>query len=99
MDLPDFIFDKIVDIIIGLSLGIFIMILHLRAHRDVDEVIKKIEERTAKEQEIDSLVERMVEEQTKLINEIHQNGGTHQESGRPESMLTSPVKAGPCPLF
>ena len=48
------------------------MILHLRAHRDVDEVIKKIDERTAKEQEIDSRVERMVEEQTKLINEIHQ---------------------------
>src|SRR5215467_4444076 len=57
MDLPDFIFDKMVDIIIGLSLGIFIMILHLRAHRDVDEVIKKIDERTAKEQEIDSRVE------------------------------------------
>ena len=40
------------------------MILHLRAHRDVDEVIKKIDKRTAKEQEIDSRVERMVEEQT-----------------------------------
>ena len=57
------------------------MILHLRAHRDVDEVIKKKDERTAKEQEIDSRVERMVEEQTKLINEIRQISGTHQESG------------------
>ena len=51
------------------------------AHRDVEEVIKKIDERTAKEQEIDSRVERMVEEQTKLSNEIHQISGTHQEAG------------------
>ncbi|MGN6347962.1 MAG: hypothetical protein ACTHKF_03030 [Candidatus Nitrosocosmicus sp.] len=78
--------DKIVDITIGFSLGILILILHRRADKRVHEKIEKLhhyvtEEAASlisemhksieKEQSIDENVHKMIKEQQKILHEIH----------------------------
>ncbi|MDE1843466.1 MAG: hypothetical protein KGH95_07445 [Thaumarchaeota archaeon] len=82
----DFLTDKSIDIIIAASLGIFIMILHRRADKNVHkmienlhdyvtiehkEVISKIQEMLEAEKKIDDEVHSMVEKQKKLMEDIH----------------------------
>jgi uncharacterized protein YoxC len=82
----DFLMDKIIDISIAASLGIFIMILHRRADRRIHEmvedlhdyitkeqkeVISKIHEMLEVEKKIDDDVHNMVEKQQKLTVELH----------------------------
>lgn len=83
----DFLIDKIIDIMIATSLGIFIMLLHRRADKRVHnmvenlhnyiikehrEVISKIQEMLEAEKKIDDDVHSMVLEQQKLIKELHE---------------------------
>jgi len=83
----DFLIDKIIDILIATSLGIFIMLLHRRADKRVHEmienlhdyiikehreVISKIQEMLEAEKKIDDDVHSMVLEQQKLIKELHE---------------------------
>ena len=82
----DFLTDKIIDILIAASLGIFIMVLHRRADKKVHdmveelhkyitnehhEVISKIQEMLEAEKKIDDEVHNMVEKQKKLTEELH----------------------------
>jgi DNA replication initiation complex subunit (GINS family) len=82
----DFLMDKMIDILIATSLGIFIMILHRRADKRVHdmvedlhdyitkehrEVISKIQEMLEAEKKIDDDVHNMVEKQKKLTEELH----------------------------
>jgi uncharacterized protein YoxC len=78
--------DKMIDISIAFSLGVFIMILHRRAdkvtHHKIDElheyitkehreVISKIQEMLESEKKVDEDVHKMVEEQKKLVADLH----------------------------
>lgn len=82
----DFLIDKSVDIIIGFSLGILILVLHRTADKRVHEKIEKlhdyvteeaallireIHKTVEKEQIIDENVHKMIQEQQKILNEIH----------------------------
>ena len=82
----DFLTDKIIDIAIASSLGIFIMILHRRADKKVHdmveslhdymikehrEVVLKIQEMQESEKKIDEEVHSMVEKQKKLMEDLH----------------------------
>lgn len=83
----DFLIDKIIDIMIATSLGIFIMFLHRRADKKIHdmienlhsyvikehrEVISKIQEMLEAEKKIDEDVHSMILEQQKLIRELHE---------------------------
>lgn len=78
--------DKTIDILIASSLGIFIMVLHRRADRNIHkmvenlhdyltkehrEVVEKIQEMLEAEKKIDDEVHNMVEKQKKLMEELH----------------------------
>ena len=54
----DFLIDKTVDLIIGFSLGILILILHRRADKRVHEKIEKLHE-------------YIMQEESKMIIEMH----------------------------
>ena len=83
----DFLTDKLIDIAIASSLGVFIMILHRRADKRVHgmieglhdyvtkehrEVMQKVQEMLEAEKKIDDEVHKMVLEQQKLIKELHE---------------------------
>ncbi len=83
----DFLIDKAVDIAIGFSLGILIIMLHRQADRLIhkkieelhlyvtcegDKLIREIHKTVEKEQSIDANVQKMINEQHQLIHEIHQ---------------------------
>lgn len=83
----DFLTDKIIDIAIASSLGIFIMILHRRADKRVHdmieslhdyvtvehrEVMQKVQEMLEAEKQIDNEVHRIISEQQALIKELHE---------------------------
>ena len=82
----DFFIDKGIDILIASSLGVFIMMLHRRADRNIHkmieslhdyltkehrEVVEKIQEMLESEKKIDDEVHNMVEKQKKLMEEVH----------------------------
>jgi len=82
----DFLIDKSVDITIGFSLGILILVLHRKADKRVHEKIEKLHDYVTeeaaslireihksieKEQIIDENVHKMIQEQQKILNEIH----------------------------
>ena len=82
----DFLIDKAVDITIGFSLGILILILHRRADKRIHQKIEKLHDYVTeeaasllreihksieKEQNIDENVHKMIQEQQKILSEIH----------------------------
>ncbi|MEO9320273.1 MAG: hypothetical protein ABI361_06340 [Nitrososphaera sp.] len=83
----DFLTDKMIDIAIASSLGIFIMVLHRRADKRVHdmivslhdyvtvehrEVMQKVQEMLEAEKQIDNEVHRIISEQQALIKELHE---------------------------
>ena len=82
----NFLIDKVVDITIGFSLGILILILHRTADKKVHEKIEKIHDYVTeeaasliremhksieKQQSIDENVHKMIHEQQKILSSIH----------------------------
>jgi hypothetical protein len=98
----DFLIDKAVDITIGFSLGILILILHRAANKRVHEKIEKLHDYVTeeaaslireihksieKEQSIDDNVHKMIQEQQKILSEIHKTVDKEQTLGEKDHMM------------
>jgi hypothetical protein len=93
----DFLLDKAVDIAIGFSLGILILILHRRAdkraHDQIEKLhayvteeaallIREIHKSIENEQIIDKNIHKMIQEQQKILNEIHKTVANEQSNDK-----------------
>ena len=98
----DFLIDKAVDITIGFSLGILILILHRRADKRIHEKIEKlhdfvteeaasllreIHKSIEKEQSIDENVHKMIQDQQKILSEIHKTVENEQTIGENDHQM------------